>query len=172
MSLNRGIPQAESSHQLFLDVQFATLLKCYSFSLFLASANLDLDPAPTYPTWKFLQLDLQFFRALLCCTYSFSDSYCGFWISEIGQHLLNSMVSPCVFNSWPQFRGPTLNPSHWNQVDTSILSLLFHTVLISPSILLEGLPETEFQLWLSLLWYNYICIWLAWWGLCHWTCAL
>lgn len=95
---------SESSHQLFLDVQFATWLKWYSFSSLIALTNWDLVPAPTYSAWGFSSLTRIFFRVMPCCAYSFSDSPCG---AEIHQDLLSNRVSPHVLNSWPQFWGHT-----------------------------------------------------------------
>lgn len=106
VSLNRGFPQtpSESSHQLFLDVQFATWLKWHSFSSLIALTNWDQVPAPTYSAWGFSSLTCIFFRAMPCWAYFFPDSLHG---SEIRQHLLSDRISPHVLNSWPQFRGHT-----------------------------------------------------------------
>lgn len=104
VSLNRGFPQtpSESSHQLFLDVQFATWLKWSSFSSLIALTNWDPIPAPTYSAWGFSSLTWILIRAVSCWAYFFSDSLHG---SKIRHHLLR--VSPHVLNSLPQICGHT-----------------------------------------------------------------
>lgn len=149
VSLNRGFPQtpSESSHQLFLDVQFATWLKWSSFSSLIALTNWDLVPAPTYSAWGFSSLTSIFFRAMTCCAYFFLDSLPG---SEICRHLFSNRVFPYVPNSSPQIWGQTsesiLTGSkciYLNCISQlSALSLLFHTVGISPPTFLQGFPET------------------------------
>lgn len=73
VSLNRGFPQtpSESSHQLFLDVQFATWLKWSFFFSLIALTNWDLLPAPTYSAWGFFSLTSIFLRAMSCSAFFF-----------------------------------------------------------------------------------------------------
>lgn len=146
VSLKRGFPQtpSESSHQLFLDVQFATWLKWSFFSSLIALTNWDLVPVPTYSAWGFFSLTSIFFRAMSCWALFFSDSLHG---SEIRHHLLSDRVLPHVLNSSPQIHLTGSKCIHLNCIShLSALSLLFHTAGISPPIFLQGFSETEFQL--------------------------